>query len=346
MKHLKQTFFILLLLISATLYAQTYSIMFYNVENLFDTIRNPKIQDEDFTPQGAKRWDSRKYWEQIDRITEVFQKIGAATGGFPILIGVSEVENRDVVQDLANSPRISAARYNIVLHDESRDGRGINLAFLYRSDVIEYVSSKPIPVRFSDNTPSSRTRGILWFTGKIDGEVFHFFNNHWPSRRGGQRASEPRRIDAATTLRYIVDSLQKADPLANIVIMGDFNDDPNNRSVERTLRAKGNKNRLAQGDLFNPFHAMHRAGLGTLAFQDRWNLFDMVIVCQNLSHGKENTFLLHRLERSNYYGFIFNRPFLVQQEGRFKGYPWRTYVGDVYQGGYSDHFPVYVYIRR
>jgi hypothetical protein len=333
-----------LLLITTVFYAQTrtHSMMFWNVENLYDTEKSPGVYDEEFTPEGANKWDDKRYWVKIDRLTEVFQEIGKATGGYPSLIGLCEIENRGVLQDLTNSPRVSSARYQIV-HYDSPDARGMDVAFLYRSDVIEYVSSKPIPVRMS-NDASFRTRDILWFTGKIDGEVFHFFSNHWPSRRGGERASAPRRELAASILRHVIDSLQNVDATAKFVLMGDFNDDPNNNSIEKVLRAKGNTRNLKEGDLFNPMHAMHKAGHGTLAYNDSWNLFDQIIVSQNLIQKGDG----YKLDcsKGKYCAYIFNRPFLMQQEGRFKGYPWRTYVGNTYQGGYSDHFAVYIYISK
>ncbi|MCL2028222.1 MAG: endonuclease/exonuclease/phosphatase family protein [Bacteroidales bacterium] len=342
MKHPLIT--LLLLLIVAVANAQTYSMMFYNVENLYDTEKDPVNFDEEFTPQGAYKWDDKKYWVKIDRLTEVFQKIGETTGGFPILIGLCEVENRSVLQDLTNSPRVATAKYQIV-HYDSPDARGVDVAFLYRNDVIEYVSSKPLRVTNPDDE-RWRTRDILWFTGKIDGETFHFFANHWPSRRGGERASAPRRELAASVLRHVIDSLQNVDASAKFVVMGDFNDDPNNRSVERVLRAKGTTRNMQTGDLFNPMHAMWRAGLGTLAYNDGWNLFDMILVCQNLINGDKDRFQLHSPPRSKYQAFIFNKPFLMQQEGRYKGYPWRMYVGSTYHGGYSDHFPVYIYVSK
>ena len=353
MKHLKLTFSLIsLLLVTTVFYGQTrtHSIMFYNVENLYDTQRDTTVFDEEFTPDGAKKWNDRRYWRKIDRLTEVFQEVGRATGGLPIVIGLCEIENRSVLQDLANGERVAAARYQIV-HYDSPDARGMDNAFLYRPDVIEYVSSKPVPIRDPGN-PRFRTRDIIWLTGKIDGETFHFFANHWPSRRGGERASAPRRELAAGILRHIVDSLKNVDATANIVIMGDFNDDPNNNSVQNVLRAKGDRNRLQPGDLFNPYFALHRAGHGTLAWNDGWNLFDMIIVNQNMIDGSSNwqlhcpaTIRVGRTQQSQC-GYIFNRPFLQQKEGRFKGYPWRTYVGDTYQDGYSDHFPVYIYISK
>jgi endonuclease/exonuclease/phosphatase family metal-dependent hydrolase len=344
MKPLKLTISLIsLLLVTVVVFGQTHTIMFYNVENLYDTENDPNTLDDDFTPEGSYKWDDKKYWVKIDRLTEVFQEIAKASGGFPILIGMCEIENRSVLMDLVHGQRIQAVRYQIV-HYDSPDARGVDVAFLYRSDIVEYVSSKPVPVKNPENE-EWRTRDILWFTGKIDGEVFHFFANHWPSRRGGERASAPLRELAASILRHIVDSIQNVDATQKIVIMGDFNDDPNNNSVHNVLRAKGDQRRLQGGDLFNPFFEMHKAGHGTLPWDDAWNLFDMVIVSQNMINNSGG-FQLYRPARNKFYGFIFNRPFLMQQEGRFRNHPWRTYVGNTYQGGYSDHFPVYIHISK
>jgi hypothetical protein len=345
MKNLKLTIAFIALLSFTVVHAQTHSIMFYNVENLYDTENSPGIFDEEFTPDGAKKWTEQRYRRKIDRLTEVFFEVGKATGGFPIVIGVCEVENRSVMQDLANGDRVAAARYQIV-HYDSPDARGVDVAFLYRPDVVEYVSSKPILIT-DPNNPRFRTRDVLWFTGKIDGEIFHFFANHWPSRRGGERASAPRRELVATTLRHVIDSIKNVDATQKIVVMGDFNDDPNNNSVLNVLRARGDMKRLKEGDLFNPFFALHRAGHGTLAWNDGWNLFDQIMVSQNMIDNSGG-FQLHPrgTGRNQQFGFIFNRPFLQQKEGRFTGYPWRTYVGDTYQDGYSDHFPVYIYINK
>jgi predicted extracellular nuclease len=345
MKTLKFTISIVALLLFTVVHAQTYSIMFYNVENLYDTEKSEGVFDEEFTPDGAKKWTDQRYWRKIDRLTEVFFEIGKATGGFPIVIGLCEIENRSVLQDLANGQRVASARYSIV-HYDSPDARGMDNAFLYRSDIVEYVSSKPIPVTDSNN-PRWRTRDIIWFTGKIDGETFHFFANHWPSRRGGERASAPRRELAASILRHVVDSLQNVDATAKIIIMGDFNDDPNNNSVQNVLRTNGNMKKMKDGELFNPFFALHKAGHGTLAWTDGWNLFDMVIVSQNMMNNTGGFQIKSQgAGKNQHYGFIFNRPFLQQQEGRFKGYPWRTYVGDTFTDGYSDHFPVYILINK
>ena len=358
MKSLKLTAtFIALLLFTVVSYSQTHVIMSYNVENLFDTERDTTINDEDFTPEGRYNWTEDKYWHKVDQKAKVLQRIAQVTRQhtttqWPILVGMQEVENRSVLQDLANSPRIRAARYQIV-HYDSPDRRGVDVAFFYCAEVIEYVSSKPILVRGGD-FPNMRTRDILWFTGKIDGEIFHFFNNHWPSRLGGQQASSPRRELAASILRHVVDSIQNAAPHERIVIMGDFNDETNNISIHHVLRAK-NRRDLQEGDLFNPFYDMQRAGLGTLPFRDSWSLFDMIIVSQNMIDGSGGFQLrppprpatsIRNRRLQEFEAVIFKEPFLLEQEGPRQGYTWRSFIGPTYQWGFSDHLPVYIFISR
>jgi predicted extracellular nuclease len=349
-KQIKTTLVLLLLLAlwmgTGTGHAQEqkYSVVFYNVENLFDTHNDEGVLDEEFTPDGPYKWDEKRYAAKLDKLSEAIYKIAAATSGYPIIIGVCEVENRGVLQDLANTERLLPAGYRIA-HYDSPEARGVDVAFFYRPDVFKYIESVPIRVTLPDN-PRFRTRDILRLSGTIDGETFHCFVNHWPSRRGGQQISEPKRVAAAQILRNVIDSLTTADPEAKFIIMGDFNDDPNNKSLEKTLGAKGRIKDLGPGDLFNPMYALFKDGFGTLAYNDTWNVFDNIIVSANLVNNAQNTFQVYRPGKNKHYAFIFNKPFLMQQEGRFKGYPLRTFVGTNYQGGYSDHFPVYLYIAK
>jgi len=365
MKTLKLTLTVLALLLQTVVgYSQTHVIVQYNVENLFDTYRDTTINDADFTPEGRFNWTPEKYWHKVGQLSYVIERIAIATrshttGNWPILIGLQEVENRSVLQDLANYPRIRAARYQIV-HYDSPDRRGVDVAFLYCAETIEYIYSRPILVRGGD-FPTMRTRDILWFKGRIDQDTFHFFNMHWPSRLGGQQASEPRRELAASILRHVVDSIKNAAPDHRIVIMGDFNDDPNNRAIEYVLRAKNRRN-LQEGDLFNPFFDMHRAGLGTLPFRGAWNLFDMIIVSQNMIDGSGGFQLMpppsperRRSRRNqNFEGVIFGKcvaaPFLFEppEAGSRAGYTFRSFLPGPgrYHGGFSDHLPVYIFISR
>ena len=324
--------------------AQTkpYTVVFYNLENLFDTIHQPEVLDEEFTPNGPKAWNSYKYRKKIGNIEEVFYNIAGANKSFPTIIGVSEIENRNVLEDIVTTPKLMRANYQIVQYD-SPDARGVDVALLYRPDQFQYEGSYPIHTTI-EGLPDFKTRDILMVWGKIEGERFYFFVNHWPSRLGGQAASEFKRVGAARIVRHVVDSIQREQPDAKIVIMGDLNDDPVDKSLTEGLEAKGKTADVKPGDLFNPFWAMFRAGLGTLAYQDSWNLFDNMVINENLLNATTGSLKVQK--NGKYYGTIFKRPFLLQQSGQYKGYPLRTFVGNAFQGGYSDHLPVYLLIGK
>lgn len=312
-------------------------IAYYNVENLFDTINDPKRNDDDFTPDGANRWNTERYFEKLDRLAEVISKMGQEiTPDGPAVIGLSEVENAEVVWDLARQERIADRNYQVI-HYRSPDRR-IDNAFMYNPKYFEVTNTKAVPTTIED-MPNFRTRDQLVVSGLLMGEPIHFIVAHWPSRRGGERRSRPMRIAAADIARSIIDSLKTEDPNAKVIFMGDLNDDPTNVSVARHLNASGNKERLKEGQLYNPFVDFARRGIGTLAWRDSWNLFDQIILTQSLLGDDLSTFKYHRAE-------VFNRPFLRQPSGRFQGYPFRSYGGGVYLGGYSDHFPTYVFLIR
>ena len=322
-----------------------YSVVFYNLENLFDTLKSPGVYDQEFTPDGLKAWNSKKYWTKIGNIEKVFYNIAGSLKTFPAIIGVSEIENRNVLEDIVSAPKLQKANYQIV-HYDSPDARGVDVALLYRPDLFKYEGSYPIPYVFPDK-PYFKTRDILSVWGTIACEKFMFYVCHWPSRLGGQAASEPNRVRAAEIIREHVDSVLTADPNTHIVIMGDMNDDPTDKSLTTALNAVGREKDLDSDlTLFNPFFSMFKAGYGTLAYQDSWNLFDNMVVSKNLIVGKRGTLKLFKAPKSNFYGNIFNRAFLTQQSGQYKNYPLRTFVGNTFQGGYSDHFPVYLIITK
>jgi len=316
----------------------TVCIGFYNVENLFDTINSPGINDVEFTPEGPNRWNSARYFEKLENLSEVIEKMGQElTPDGPAVLGVSEVENRAVLVDLARRERIKDRNYQVV-HHTGPDRRGIDVAFLYQPKYFTYISSKPyrtvVPGR-----DDFRTRDQLLVTGELLGERMHFIVAHWPSRSGGEKASRPLRIAAADIARGIIDSIQAAEPGAKVFFMGDLNDDPTDRSVRRHLRASSNPDRLRENELFNPFFDLYRKGIGSLAYRDSWNLFDQILLTPALVGGDYQQFRFFRAE-------VFNRPFMRQPSGRFQGYPFRSYGGGVYLGGYSDHFPTYVFLIR
>lgn len=314
------------------------SVAFYNVENLFDTIDQPDVIDEEFLPEGSNLWTSSRYITKLDRIGEVMTQMCSEFGvQAPLILGLSEIENRMVLEDLVNSPRLKSLNYGVA-HFDSPDRRGVDVGLIYQKDHFKVTSAKS--VRLNDPTDTSFfTRDQLVVSGLLDGEKFHFIVNHWPSRRGGEKRSSSKRIMAAELCRSIVDSLQKLDPNSKIVIMGDLNDDPTNESVLKYLKAKGKATNLAPGELYNPMYNMLKEGIGSLAYQDSWNLFDQMIVSAPLTGTDFSTYKLYKSR-------VFNDKMLIQKEGQYSGYPFRTYVGTQYQGGYSDHFPVYLVLIR
>jgi len=345
MSHLKLFFFTLIFVIG-TLRSSAqdrqllpFSIAFYNIENLFDTIpNNPYGRDLDFTPQGRYVWTSQRYYSKLDNMAYVISRLGREiTPLGPAVIGLAEVENRDVLEDLVRRPDLKRFNYQIV-HYDSPDRRGIDNALLYNPLLFQVVSSKPYRVT-CPTLPDMRTRDVLLVSGLMDGEKFHILVNHWPSRWGGERASRPRRIAAARVNRHIHDSLRIANPESKIIIMGDLNDDPNDISVRDVLGAALRRADVQPNGLYNPTAALHARGIGTLAFRGRWNLFDQIIISDNLLGDDRSTFKFWKAE-------IFNPDFLITREGRFKGYPLRTFSGNVFLNGFSDHFPVLIYLVK
>ena len=279
-------------LIVACFAQKPYKVVFYNFENLFDTIRNPEIYDEEITPEGPKKWNTPKYTKKINNLSRVLFDIAAINKDYPVVIGVSEIENRNVMEDVIATPKLAPAKYRIV-HYDSPDARGVDVAFLYRPDVFKLEGSADIPVRIA-SLPNWRTRGIVTMWGTIDGEPFLFMVAHWPSRLGGQAASAFKRNAAADQMRAIADSVLKVNPATKIVAMGDFNDDPTDESVEVHLGAKAKIKELQPGDFYTPFADMLKAGLGTLAYRDAWNLFDNIVVSENLATGSTGSLKLER----------------------------------------------------
>jgi endonuclease/exonuclease/phosphatase family metal-dependent hydrolase len=308
---------------------------FYNVENLFDTINDPTIEDEEFLPHGDKVWNTKKYQEKLDNMAKVISEIGLDyTPDGVAVLGLSEVENRTVIQDLVKQPPIKDRKYKIV-HEQSPDERGIDVALIYNPKYFEYEDHKAIelPLEDDDGEPDY-TRDILHVWGKFDGEAMHFLVNHWPSRSGGEAATTHKRQKGAKLCKEVADSLMKADPMAKVIIMGDLNDDPVSASVDEVLNPERKKRKVKEGDLYNPFYNFFKEGIGTGAYRDSWNLFDQVILSYGLVEDKQKGYRLYKAG-------IFSKDYLLQKTGNFKGYPFRTFGGDRYMGGYSDHFPVY-----
>jgi hypothetical protein len=342
---IKKSILILAFLLStALLFSQTYRagvIAFYNLENLFDTLNNGVINDEEFTPTGSDRWDSEKYWHKISNMAMAISRIGEDDGwkGGPAVIGVSELENRKVLEDLISDPHLKESGYQIV-HYDSPDIRGVDVALLYRTRFFRVTSSTSnvLPL-YDEKGLRIYTRDQLVVSGIYDGEPMHFIVNHWPSRSGGEMTTRPRRNAAADLTRRLVDSLLAIDKNAKVFIMGDLNDDPFNESLRKHLRAASDPDKLKDGELFNTMYPLYKKGIGSLYYQDGLNFFDQIIVTPAVLGKDYSTYKFYKSQ-------VFNSSFLVQKDGQYKGYPLRTYVGTVFQGGFSDHFPVYVMIVK
>ena len=328
----------------ATLSAQDkpYSVVFYNLENLFDIYNDPETHDDEFTPQGVKQWNDTRYQKKLTNMERVLFDVAAQQKEYPIVIGVSEIENRSVLEDLISQPKLKGANYRIC-HYDSPDARGVDVAFLYRPDVFKIQGSDNIKLHV-EGLPNFRTRDLVVMWGTIENEPFYFLVSHWPSRLGGKEASQFKRDACAKQIREIKDSLLRENPATKVIVMGDFNDDATDDSIVEVMGAKGKVKELEEGDFFNPYNEMLRAGLGTLAYQDEWNLFDNICVTENLVNGTYGN--LRLIKGKKFYGNIFTRPYMLQQEGQYKGYPLRTFVTNNFQNGFSDHFPVYIYIGK
>ncbi|MBO7189317.1 MAG: endonuclease/exonuclease/phosphatase family protein [Alistipes sp.] len=319
-----------------------YSVVFYNLENLFDIYNDPETHDDEFTPQGVKQWNQTRYEKKLWNMERVLFDIAAQQKEYPIVIGVSEIENRTVLEDLISQPKLKGGNYRIC-HYDSPDARGVDVAFLYRSDVFKLEGSDNIKLHV-EGLPNFRTRDLVVMWGTIEEEPFYFLVSHWPSRLGGKEASQFKRDACAKQIREIKDSLLRENPATKVIVMGDLNDDATDASIVEVMGAKGSVAELQPGDFFNPYNEMLRAGLGTLAYQDEWNLFDNICVTENLVNAEKGT--LRIIKGKKFYGNIFTRPYMLQLEGQYKNYPLRTFVSNNFQDGYSDHFPVYIYIGK
>tara|TARA_B100001146_G_scaffold225213_1_gene247954 strand:+ start:34217 stop:35275 length:1059 start_codon:yes stop_codon:yes gene_type:complete len=318
------------------------TIAFYNLENLFDYEDDPLTFDDDRTPTGKDHWTKEIYEAKLTNMARVISEIGSdLTGTPPAVIGVCESENRRVLEDLLNEEALVDHDYGIVQFD-SPDRRGIDVALLYQKKLFTPTGTKAHPLYiYDDNDRSKRvyTRDQLLVSGMLDGEKIHFIVNHWPSRSGGEARSRPKRIKAAQLNRQIIDSLYSEDPYAKIITMGDFNDDPTNPSIKDYLKTKEDREDIEIKELYNPMEEMYNRGLGTLAWRDGWNLFDQMIVSSELT---EKDYSSYRFYKAG----IYNKTYLANPRGQYKGYPYRSFVNGGYTGGYSDHFPVYLYLIK
>ncbi len=316
------------------------TVAFYNVENLFDTLNDSLVFDDERTPNGAYQWTRERYQTKIEHISKVLAEIGRETAKTsPDIIGLCEVEKIGVVRDLINHPNLIERNYGII-HADSPDERGIDVALIFKKSAFLPTSFKSVRLLlFDDEGHRDYTRDQLVVSGILDGEEINFIVNHWPSRSGGELRSRPNRIKAAQLNKRIMDSIRYLDSGAKIISMGDLNDDPRDYTLKKVLKTKGKKSQLDSLGLFNPMESMYKRGFGTLAYRDKWNLFDQFLLSTNLINTEKEAY-------SFWKAGIFTPNYLRTRQGRYKGYPFRTYVGTTYQGGYSDHFPVYIHLIR
>ncbi|MCS6935824.1 MAG: endonuclease/exonuclease/phosphatase [Chitinophagales bacterium] len=335
---------LLLWLFVPAVYGQKYQtaiVAFYNLENLFDTLDDPLKNDDDFTPKGMYNYNTYIYQDKLEKLSDVLSQIGSDINpdGFA-LAGLAEVENRKVLEDLTAQPKLKD-RHLKIIHIDGPDERSVDCALLYNPKYFTVKHSKSLFVPLgTDHNKGHFTRDILWVTGILGGtDTLHVFVNHWPSRRGGEEASAPARAAAASVAKRVIDSLMQLDPYTKIVLMGDLNDDPTSPSVAKVLGATGKINEVGPGQLYNPWWSYFEQGIGTLAYNDSWNLFDQIIVSYGLMPKKSNGFFFQEAR-------IFKRQFMLTTTGKFRGYPKRTFSGNNYLGGYSDHLPTYCILLR
>ena len=306
---------------------QEYTVVSYNVENLFDTVDDPKIPDEEFLPASEKKWDNDKYQKKLADISKVISEVNLKE--LPEVVGLVEVENQTVLEDLVKSGKLNGQNYAII-HEESPDYRGIDVALIYRKDAFKEIMHEVLPVNFPDD-PEFKTRDILHVTGKMRNKTVHLFVNHWPSRIGGDEKTEPKRVLAASVLKKRVDQILALDPKARIIIMGDMNDEPANKSLKEILGAAMPGTGSPLVNLMMPDDA---AGKGTYFYSGNWNMLDNLVVSEAVLKGKG-------MQVEGQKGYIFSNDWMIYTNKNGDKTPNRSYVGNKYVGGVSDHFPVY-----
>lgn len=308
------------------------TIGFYNLENLFDTVNDPEINDEEYLVEGDRQWNEERYQNKLNNMSRVIADM--ANG--PDIVGLCEIENRKVLEDLVQTENLRLKRYQII-HFNSPDYRGIDVGLIYKQGIFTPFDVRTI--KFNDpSDPEFKTRDILWVKGLYHKDTLHVVVNHWPSRRGGK---EDKRILAAEILRRSIDSVQNVNPDAKIVLMGDFNDDPSNKSVKKVLMADDKEKKLEKGMMFNAAGSTFKQGYGTLYYRGAWNLFDQIIISQSLL--EDNATNYHYIPDSFR---VFAADYMQVPKGDDKGAPLRTFSYGVYKNGYSDHYPSIIFIGK
>lgn len=320
---------------------QRFGIAFYNLENLFDTIpNNPLGRDDEFTPNGKNQWGSKKYWHKISNLANAISKMAdSKTELAPAIIGVSEIENESVLKDLVKAEPIKRWMLQICHHD-SPDRRGVDVGLLYNPRFFRVLNVTNHKLTIP-GYESFRTRDQMCVTGILAGDTISVIVGHWPSRLGGQEQSSYLREAAAKLSKDIADSLWSIRPNQGVIVMGDLNDDPQDKSCAEVLGAKKESKDVEPHGFYNPWWKKLDNGIGTLAYKGSWNLFDQIIVSGNLLGQNSGASKIHYLSSK-----VLNFEFLKDTNGQRQGYPLRTHSGGVWLNGYSDHFPVQIFLGR
>ncbi len=306
-------------------------VAFYNCENFFDTEDNPLKDDDEFTPQGKYKYTERIYKQKLHNIANVMKDMGDDCG--LAMMGMAEVENSRVLKDLVNEPQIAGRKYKYVWYD-GPDPRGINVALIYDPATFRLISSKPVSINIAGTGGKVVTRDALQATGVLGDDTVTILVNHWPSRRGGDAASAPKRNIAAGVNKNVAEGLWQKNSNAKVIVMGDLNDNPDDESVAKILGAVADKKLVTKKGFYNPYAALYNNGGGTEVYKKKWNLFDQIIVsgslvqCKNLCYEKAE---------------VFKPDYIVDKYKGHEGEPHRSFKGTYWINGYSDHFPVIVY---
>ncbi len=309
----------------------SYTIAFYNLENFFDTVNDNGTLDDDFTPDGFKRWDDRKFGIKAKKIAKTMAQIGTDDSDTPpVLVGIAEVENNDVIATLLKTGKLKSMNYDFV-HFDSPDERGIDTALIYHKDHFRVIEAQTIPLLITnENGLRDFTRDILYVQGQLHEEVVHVFVNHWPSRRDGADLTSYKRVAAANTILRKLDELSATTDITNLIVMGDFNDDPNSDSIKTLM----DSNRF-----INPMQQLLSPASGSANYKGQWSLFDQILISHSFLNYEKGTHSFKKAE-------IYAPKFLKEWKGKYKGNPFRTFAGKKYLGGYSDHFPVYIILKN
>ncbi|RED50474.1 endonuclease/exonuclease/phosphatase family protein [Seonamhaeicola aphaedonensis] len=318
-----------------------HTIAFYNLENLFDTENDPNKFDEASPMMELKTNKDLVYKKKVKNMARVIADIGSeVTNNSPAIIGVSEIENRKVLEDLLNDSLLIDKNYGII-HYHSPDARGIDVALLYQKNIFTPISKSSHELKIYDDLTKKRvyTRDQLLVSGELDGDLIHLIVSHWPSRSGGEARSRPKRVAAAKLSKRLIDSLQSNNPYAKIFLMGDLNDNPTDESLKKVLKPKKNKKNVGLKGIYNPYEKYFKNGLGTTAYRDAWSLFDQILITKPLLEKDYSSFQFYKAG-------IFNKNYLITSMGQYKGYPFRSFSNGGFTNGYSDHFPVFVYVIK